>query len=72
MAYGAAQHFIVSHIEWNLFVDILREVHALNYVLVEMEGIYKVTVCMWDIDECCVEALDNIVAWLCDLCIFNY
>ena len=62
MAYGTAQHSITSHLEWNLFTNILREVHAINYVLLEMEGIYKVTICMWDIEEWCVEALAMIVA----------
>ena len=31
--------WIIAYLEWNLFVDMLGLVHALNYVLVEMEGI---------------------------------
>ena len=67
MAYGVVQYSIATYLEWNLFADILGVVHTLNNVLVEMEGIYKVTICVWDMDECCVVALAKIVAWLCDM-----
>ena len=42
----------------------LRVLHALNNVLIEMEGIKKDTICIHDMDECCVEALAKIVACL--------
>ena len=46
MTYGAVQHSIAAYLEWNLFADMLGAVHALNYVLVEMEGIYQVSI-LW-------------------------
>ena len=39
VACGVIQHSIIAYLEWNLFVDMLRVVQALNYVLVEMDGI---------------------------------
>ena len=54
MAYGAVQHSIATHLEWNLFANMLGVVHALNNFLVEMEDIYKVIVCKWDMEKCCI------------------
>ena len=42
----------------------LGVVHPLNNILVEMEGIYKVILCIWDMDKCLDEVLDKIVAYV--------
>ena len=42
----------------------LGVVHALNNFLVEMEDIYKVIVCKWDMEKCCIDALAKIVGYV--------